>query len=258
MAMTTAAKTSGSRGVAWYTMKASTRLARIPRSTPAAVTRGEGWIVARVQPDEGELKCGQAVEGAVAIAQVEIVGIRLEAGIDPVPRSPEALRLRHVQRAQDQGIHEPEDHGVCANGQRQRHDGNRGEAGRLAQHAQPEADVLREILDHQQSSLGSIVLFRRLHTPELQHGLAPCLIRRQTGAHVVGRLQSEMFLDLFPQSFLTCPPCRRVDQAGEEPSQGPHDRSSALASKNRPMIAAVCSQSRVSACNCLRPSRVSR
>src|SRR5205807_8493222 len=35
IARTTPANTSGSRGVAWYTMKARTRLARIPSSNPA-------------------------------------------------------------------------------------------------------------------------------------------------------------------------------------------------------------------------------
>ena len=33
-----------------------------------AKARGEGWILARVQPDERELKGGQAVESAVAVA----------------------------------------------------------------------------------------------------------------------------------------------------------------------------------------------
>src|ERR1700730_18081748 len=38
IAKTTPANTSGSRGVAWYTMEASTRLARMPRSNPATET----------------------------------------------------------------------------------------------------------------------------------------------------------------------------------------------------------------------------
>jgi len=49
-----------------------------------------------------------------------------------------------------------------------------------------------------------------------------------------------------------------MPQPDEEPPQRLHDKSFALASKNRPMIAALCSQSCVSTCNCLRPSRLSR
>ncbi len=59
----------------------------------------------------------------------------------------EALRLRHIQRVQYQGIHYTEDYGVCADGHCQRHDGRHGEAGRLAQHAESEAHIPHQILD---------------------------------------------------------------------------------------------------------------
>src|SRR4030081_1975811 len=43
--------------------------------------RGGGWILARVQPYKDETKSCQILEAAVAIAQIEIVGIRLEPRI---------------------------------------------------------------------------------------------------------------------------------------------------------------------------------
>ena len=65
---------------------------------------GGGWILARVQPYKDEIKSCQAIEAAVAIAQIEIVGIRLESRIEPVLGSVEVLDLRYIQRAQDQRI----------------------------------------------------------------------------------------------------------------------------------------------------------
>src|ERR1700730_82959 len=97
--------------------------------------RGAGWILTCIQPDKGEAKCCQAIEAAVAIAQVDIVGIRLKPGIDPILGSIEAPALRHIQWAQDQSIHYTKDHCVRADGQCQRHNRRSGKAGRFAQHA---------------------------------------------------------------------------------------------------------------------------
>lgn len=52
-------------------------------------------------------------------------------------------------------------------------------------------------------------------------------------------------------------PCRQGSHTGQKPPQRFHDRSPAFTTKNRAMIAEVCSQPCVSACSCLRPSRVS-
>ncbi len=43
IAKTTPTSTIGSRGVAWYTIEASTRLARIPRSSPAVEPKASNW-----------------------------------------------------------------------------------------------------------------------------------------------------------------------------------------------------------------------
>src|SRR5580700_716106 len=64
--------------------------------------------------------------------------------IIPTLESPEALRVRYIQRAQNQRIQYAKNHGVGANGHGKGHNGNGGEAGRLAQHAESEAHILYE------------------------------------------------------------------------------------------------------------------
>ena len=59
----------------------------------------------------------QAIEAVVAITEIEIVGIRLKPIIATVLDSVEALRLRHIPRVQDKGIHDTKNHSVCAYGQ---------------------------------------------------------------------------------------------------------------------------------------------
>src|ERR1700752_2985188 len=62
-------------------------------------------ILACVQPHPGHLIHGQAVEAAVAIPEIHIVRIRQRT---PVPsaklQSVEALRLRHIEWAEQKGI----------------------------------------------------------------------------------------------------------------------------------------------------------
>ena len=93
---------------------------------------------------------------------------------------------------------------------------------------------------------------------ELERGLPPRLGRRHAGAQILLCLEREMFGDLFLQALVGTPPGGEIRQAYEEASQEFHVRSSALTLKKRAMIAAVCSQSRVSACSCLRPAAVRR
>src|SRR6266566_4138950 len=135
-----------------------------------------GWIFAGVQPRLTAVTRCQAIEAVVAIAQIKIVEIGLVrrsfvSMLDYV----EALRIRHMQRVQDQRVQHTKNHRVCADGHCQRHDGHNSKAWRFAQQTESEAQVANQVLDELQSSLGSIVLFHRLHSAELQHGLASCL-----------------------------------------------------------------------------------
>ena len=64
---------------------------------------------------EGEIKGRKLFKAAVAIAQIQIVWIRLPCGVVAVLRSVQGLRLRDIERAQDQSIHQAKDDGIGAN-----------------------------------------------------------------------------------------------------------------------------------------------
>src|SRR5690242_18646982 len=97
---------------------------------------GAGGIFARVQSHLIDGKACQAVEAAVAIAQIEIVGIGLVHGtFVSVLDSVEAFRARHVQGAKDQPVHYAKYHRIRANCQGQGQNGDDRESRRLAQDA---------------------------------------------------------------------------------------------------------------------------
>src|ERR1700733_12510446 len=120
------------------------------------------------------------------------------------------------------------------------------------------ARVMEERLEQRQPSLFSIGFLRCFHRTELQHGLATRFDGLETVAQILGSLQCQMFFNFCAQSLFVPLRRRPGTQALEESSHSPHLTSSAFTAKNRPIMAAVCSQPRVSACNCLRPARVSR
>src|SRR5260370_3320474 len=85
------------------------------------VAVGLGWIPACIQTYRNQDVSRQSLEAAVAIAQIEIVGIRrslllIASALDCV----ETLRVRHIERPQDQRIQYAKHHGVCADCQCQR------------------------------------------------------------------------------------------------------------------------------------------
>ncbi len=146
-----------------------------------------GWIFARVFPDiepyrNGAKRC-QTVKAAVAIAQVDIVGVRLPKGfIAPALNCVEALRLRHTQRAQDQRIQYAKNNGVRAYRQRQRQNGDDCESGRLAQHPKTEAHILYQSLDKIAAERFSAFLFEPPMAAELDARAVFRIGTRQPGA----------------------------------------------------------------------------
>jgi hypothetical protein len=103
-----------------------------------------------------------------------------------------------------------------------------------------------------------VVFPYRFGCAKLEPGLSPRLGRGHARAQILLCLERKMFGNLFLQPLVATPPCGEILEAYEEASQEYHDRSSALTLKKRAMIAAVCSHSRVSAWNCLRPALISR
>src|SRR6267154_2280067 len=97
---------------------------------------GARWILPGVQRHLTDAISCHSIKTAVAIAQIEIIGIRLTrvlvaGALDYV----QALRLWHIQRAQNQSIHYAKDHGVCADRHRQCQHRDGRESGILLQHA---------------------------------------------------------------------------------------------------------------------------
>src|SRR5437764_12129033 len=82
-------------------------LEHIEKVSGRRITIGLERLLARVQADEREIEGGQILKAAIAVAKIDVVRIRLKAGIDAVLRSPKALALWHVQRPQDECIHDP-------------------------------------------------------------------------------------------------------------------------------------------------------
>src|SRR5580700_2862571 len=109
---------------------------------------GAGDLFAGVEARRRQVIGGHAVKGAVAVAQIEVVRIRLSDGVEVAALDGiQALRLRHIQGAQDERIHDAEDYRVGADGESQGSDGGEDEAGRFAQHAEGEAKILEKGFD---------------------------------------------------------------------------------------------------------------
>src|SRR5450631_600317 len=79
----------------------------------------------------------------------------------------QALRLRHIQRAQDKRVQYPKNHGVRTDCQRERHNGDEGESWRLAQFAKAETQVVDQNLKEVTSSRFVTLLFDALISAEL-------------------------------------------------------------------------------------------
>src|SRR5262245_18440388 len=104
--------------------------------------------------------------------------------------------------------------------------------------------IAQERFHKRESSLIAIDFLGGLHVPKLQESLPSGFDGRHSRPKVVCRLPGNVIVDFCPQDFLVARGRRPGGQPPEEPSEGPHFRSSTFAAKNRSMIAAVCSQLR--------------
>ena len=62
---------------------------------------------------------------------------------------------------------------------------------------------------------GVVVFANRVHSPELQLGVAASFIARHAGAYLLFCLQSQVLLHLFMQPRIASPPGREVKKACE-------------------------------------------
>src|SRR6185312_10953802 len=145
-----------------------------------------------------------------------------------------------------------EDHGICPDCHGQSQNGGNAEPRRFVQHATGVTHIVDQSLKELHCPLSVIILLDCLHRAKFQHRLAASLNRRHPFMQILFCCQSDVLFNLFPDSLFVFPHFSRVEDSDEEPPQGLHEKSSALASKNRPMMAAVCCQSWVSCCSCFR------
>ena len=164
-----------------------------------------------------------------------------------------------IRQGPDQyAVNHAEDRGVRADAKRQRQDDGSGKRGSLSQAAYRVARIAEECFRKRESSLIAIDLLDGFHVAKLQQRLPTGFDGRQAGSKILGRLHGDVFVDFGPQDVFVPGRRRPRGQPLEKPPQCLHFRSRAFTAKNRSMIAVVCSQLRASACNCLRPCRVSR
>ena len=103
---------------------------------------GTGWISACVEAGPGDVIGYEAVEAAIAIAQIDVVEIGLMAGgLVCMLEGVEAVGTGHIEQTQNEGIHDAEDNGIGADCQCKSKDCGEGESWRTAQLAQGEAEI---------------------------------------------------------------------------------------------------------------------
>ena len=152
---------------------------------------GDGGIGAGVETDaEDHVEGGESLEAAVAVAQIEVVRIGLPGGVVAVQGAVEGLAVGHIERAEDEAIHEAEDDGVCADGEGEREDGGEEEAGRLGEDAEAVAKVVEEAFD-EVAAESLVALFLVFDVAaELNAGAALGLAAGEAGAlEVVGAVK---------------------------------------------------------------------
>jgi len=118
--------------------------------------------------------------------------------------------------------------------------------------------VLGQAFQYGQSLLCVVLLPDRLRRAKLYPRLPPRLLLAHTGPQIGFRLARHIVFHLLAQPCIAATASGKIAQTNQESMERPHARSSALTSKNRAIIAAVCSQSRFSDSRSLRPARVSR
>src|ERR1700727_268704 len=84
----------------------------------------------------------------------------------------ERLRMGHIERPQNQRVHQAKGDRVCPNAECQGQDGNCGEAGRLAQDAESETKILSERFDESAAGCVVALLPESLIAAELDAGAA--------------------------------------------------------------------------------------
>src|SRR5689334_24445549 len=169
------------------------------------------------------------------------------------------FRIEEVSgNAKEKHIHDAYHRDVCPYAKRKGENNRQCEARGFAQHAEGEAEVLKESFDEDHAALGAIVFLYGFDGAEFQEGLAARFVGREAAAKIFGGLESDVALDLILQALVIAAQGCEIRETAKQAPESPHGKSPALTLKKRSMIAAVCSQPRASAWSSLRPLRVRR
>src|SRR6202047_4591016 len=134
--------------------------------------------------------------GNIGVAAMDAAGI---PGAVKDAHVGELLGVRDRQRSQAERIDQLEDGGVCASAQRERKHGNGGEKRRFAQHAQAEAQVLREILQPSDAANIATLLFPLLDSAHFDECLSMRFVWDYTFRDVLLSLSLDVIAQLVVQ-----------------------------------------------------------
>ena len=158
------------------------------------------------------------------------------------------------QRVQQRGIDHAVDRGCRSHAQRHCGDRNERKSRRPAGACAPRSAGREQILDEGQALLGVVVSRIAAAPPSLIAAWRRASLGRHSGAHILFGLEREMLGDLFLQPLVGALAHCEIETRVRKRRRRLMPRSSALTLKKRAIIAAVCSHSRVSPCDCLRPA----
>src|SRR5438309_10613279 len=166
------------------------------------------------------------------------------------------LGIFYRQPFQSDLINQTEDRRIGTDAESQCKRGNYSEARSLPEHAKREAQVLEECFEKRKTAAVAVKFFRLFDTTKLDQRLTTRFCGAHVGAEIVFDVHLEMAVHL-GREFAIKPVF--VEQPGEPEEQRAQlsHADSFPGARNRAIIYVVCSHSRASFSNCLRPARVS-
>src|SRR5207237_835119 len=152
------------------------------------------------------------------------------------------------------GIDEAEDGGVGADAESKSEDRDGGEAGRFAQHAKGEAQILKERVQKGQAAAFAIDLAGLLDTAEVEKRLAPGLLRVHAFGEIALDRHLQMRTQLGIEVAIETRAAKQLEKAG---GQHLNEFDHEVAFSTRLITAAISFQPVASSRSCLRRLRVS-
>src|SRR5690349_1351136 len=164
--------------------------------------------------------------------------------------------ILHRAWAQDKGIESSKDGRIHGDAEGQSQNRDAREAWILAKDPKAVTKILQEGFEEREGTAVAVDFLGLLDAAELDEGLAVCFCGIHTGPKVVFDVQLEMAVHFGGEIAITPVFAKEAGESEEERAQLPH-ADSFPGDRKRARISVVCSHSRASLSNCLRPARVS-